>query len=59
MKFGYWKFAKDSNSYWRLKAANNEAIAQSPGYASKGYCLAPIQLVKSASIAAETSVSAS
>ncbi len=59
MKFEYWKSENDSNWYWRLKAANNESIAQSEGYTTKANCLASIKLTKSAGSATEVNVSAS
>jgi uncharacterized protein YegP (UPF0339 family) len=32
LRFEYWKSVKNKQWYWRLKAGNNEPIAQSEGY---------------------------
>ena len=45
-KFKYWQAKKDGQWYFHLKAENNEIIAQSEGYATKGNCLISIDSVK-------------
>lgn len=46
--FWYYQSAKDNQWYWRLRANNNQIIAQGEGYTTKQSCINAIGLVKSA-----------
>lgn len=47
-KFEIWKSDKNSEWYWRFKAANGETIASSQGYSGRRDALHAISLLQNA-----------